>query len=219
VTGATKVTSAAHTLTTGQQVIIDGTTNYDGTYTATVINTTEIYIMKAYVANDATGSLYIPVTAITGLTHLEGETVQVLGDGVVLDEEVVASGAITASTAILKAQVGLPYTWKVSPMRLVVSGEDGTSFGSHIRVSEMVVSFLNTGDADFYTTNSTETLAINFSDERWTNEELITGLFTGDVVVSMPGGHSAQTPIVITGSEPLPATVRCIIARAEQTGR
>jgi hypothetical protein len=219
VAGTTKVTSAAHTLTTGQEVIIDGTTNYDGTYIATVIDATNIYITKTYVANDATGSLYIPVSTITGLTHLVGETVQILGDGVVLGEEVVnASGEVTSDVAVLKAQVGLSYTWKVSPMRLVVDGEEGSSIGSNIRVSQLIISFLNTLGAKYYTVNSTSPETINFSDSRWTNEELITDLFTGDVLVSLPGGFSPQTPIVITGDDPLPATVRCLIARAEKTG-
>lgn len=219
VTGTTKVTlSAAHTLTTGQDVIITGTTNYDGQYTVTVLDSTSLYITVDYVADDATGSLYIPVTSITGLSHLEGETVQVLGDGVVLDEEVVSSGAITASTAVLQAQVGLSYTWKLSPMRIVFGDDTGTSLGSNVRISQMVVSFLNTLGAEYYTTDADNAETIDFDDRRWTNEGLITDLFTGDVLVSLPGGFNSQTPLVITGDDPLPATVRCIIARAEKTG-
>jgi hypothetical protein len=80
------------------------------------------------------------------------------------------------------------------------------------------VSFLNTLGVDYYTTDSSNSNSINFSDSRWINEELIDDLFTGDVLVSLTGGFSPQTPIVITGSDPYPATVRCIIAQATKEG-
>lgn len=51
-----------------------------------------------------------PATTLTGLDHLEGETVQVLGDGVVHASKVVAGGQITLANAVSKAQVGLGFT-------------------------------------------------------------------------------------------------------------
>lgn len=48
-------------------------------------------------------------TSITGLTHLEGETVTVFADGVVHPDRTVASGAITLQTAAEKVHVGLSY--------------------------------------------------------------------------------------------------------------
>ncbi len=57
---------------------------------------------------------------VTGLSHLEGETVAVFGDGEVQATKVVASGQITAATAASVFQVGLPYTMKARSMRLAV---------------------------------------------------------------------------------------------------
>ncbi len=50
------------------------------------------------------------VTTITGLHHLEGETVKVLADGAVHPDVVVSGGSITLEKAASKVQVGLGYT-------------------------------------------------------------------------------------------------------------
>ena len=49
-------------------------------------------------------------TSITGLSHLEGETVSVLADGKVHPQKVVSGGAITLDYAAANVAVGLPYT-------------------------------------------------------------------------------------------------------------
>jgi hypothetical protein len=49
-------------------------------------------------------------TVITGLSHLEGKTVNVLGDGAVMPQVVVTGGQITLQNAVSKAQIGLPIT-------------------------------------------------------------------------------------------------------------
>jgi hypothetical protein len=45
---------------------------------------------------------------ITGLDHLEGKTVSILGDGAVMAPCVVTSGSITLEQPVTKAQIGLP---------------------------------------------------------------------------------------------------------------
>lgn len=48
-------------------------------------------------------------TTITGLWHLEGETVQILGDGSVFPDQVVTNGAITLPDGVSKAIIGLKF--------------------------------------------------------------------------------------------------------------
>ncbi len=50
------------------------------------------------------------VEAITGLSHLNGKTVTVIGGGRLLDSEVVASGEVTPSASCAAYEVGLPFT-------------------------------------------------------------------------------------------------------------
>lgn len=65
-----------------------------------------------------------PATSITGLSHLEGETVVALADGIVRGPFTVASGAITLPVAASVVHVGLPYsaTLETLPIALNVPG-------------------------------------------------------------------------------------------------
>ncbi len=157
---------------------------------------------------------------ITGLTHLIGEVVTVLGDGAAYTPTAVvdASGEVTISTAVEKAQVGLIKNSILQPMRIVLGGQDGSSMGSITRINELVISFLDTGAAK-YGSDENDLHSIDFTDNRWTNSSEITGLFTGEVVVSMPGGFSVYNPIIITSEGPMPCTIRAIVPRMDVTGR
>jgi hypothetical protein len=48
-------------------------------------------------------------TTITGLNHLNGQTVAIVGDGAVFPQQVVASNQVTLSLPVTSAFVGLPY--------------------------------------------------------------------------------------------------------------
>ena len=157
-------------------------------------------------------------TSITGLDHLEGETVAVLGDGVVLAEQTVSGGAITLPVAVKKAQVGLSYTWLVEPMRIDVNSQAGTSHGSLTRINEIDGSFMDSAGMKQGTSDADLTTVV-WDRVEWPNLSEIDGLFTGDVVFSFDGGFGREQPVVVSGSDPLPVTLRAIVARLEQTGR
>jgi hypothetical protein len=156
---------------------------------------------------------------LTGLSHLNGETVKILGDGVVMDDAVVEDGQVTCKlagvdTAVTTAQVGLSSTYKAQPMRIVMDG----SMGSITRVHKLVLSFVNTLGAKYGISDS-ELYDIDFFDIRWTNNSLLTGLFTGEVNVEMPGNFDPLNPIIVSGDGPLPCTLRCIVPEIDVTGR
>lgn len=64
-------------------------------------------------------------TAISGLDHLEGETVQVWADGADVGDFTVASGAITLEEAASKVTAGLGYTTVIRPMPFDENGTLG----------------------------------------------------------------------------------------------
>ena len=162
-------------------------------------------------------------STITGLDHLEGETVKVLGDGVVFDDVVVSGGSITTvldgtTTTVSTAQVGLSYTAKLIPMRPDVSGPGGTTHGSIVKVTEMGISFFDTMNAQYGDSDS-DLHNIDFDNAKWTNNSDITGLFTGDVLVVHTAGFTIDNNLVISSSAPLPCVVRALIPRMDKTGR
>lgn len=65
-------------------------------------------------------TLDTPITELSGLDHLEGETVSILGDGNVFPQQVVDGGSITLPNAVTRAIVGLPYSCFAKTLPLIV---------------------------------------------------------------------------------------------------
>lgn len=79
----------------------------------TVCTATAATAVPASLQATATATWSLLCTSLSGLSHLEGRTVGVLGDGVVLDDEVVASGAIVPSVPSEVVRAGLPYPQQI----------------------------------------------------------------------------------------------------------
>jgi hypothetical protein len=151
-------------------------------------------------------------TAITGLDHLEGETVQVMVDGAHQAGKTVVNGQITIDKAGTRVVVGLPYEYKAEPMRL---DNNGTSYGSVKKISEIVLSFYKTLNAEFG--DGTRQFPIPWrTTENYDNPP---ELFTGDKTLTFLGGFTTDTPVVISGTDPFPCILRAIIPKIDQTGR
>jgi hypothetical protein len=132
-------------------------------------------------------------TTITGLDHLEGETVQVLGDGLAQATKVVSGGQITAETTATKYQVGLGYDSTLIPMDIDI---EGTGLSTTKRINKMIANV-------FETIGGT----IGPDDSRQEDISKSTSLFTGFKKVSIPGGYTRDTDIVAKQTQPLPMTV------------
>jgi lysozyme family protein len=87
-----------------------------------------------------------PVNVVSGLGHLNGETVDVLADGKVFRGLAVASGQVTlpAGAAAAKWQVGLPFQSEAGTLELDVGGQDGSLIGRRKKVAKAILSLLET---------------------------------------------------------------------------
>jgi hypothetical protein len=105
-----------------------------------------------------------PTTTLSGLDHLEGETLAALADGNLVTNLTVASGAVTLPNEASKIQIGLPYdaTMETLPLNIV---RQETSIDRKKVVKDIVVRVLDTrgifagsSDADLeeYPSRSTE---------------------------------------------------------------
>jgi hypothetical protein len=65
-----------------------------------------------------------PVSTLSGLDHLEGEEVAILGDGNVFAPRTVIGGEITLENPVSRAIVGLPFTCRARTLPMIVSGAD-----------------------------------------------------------------------------------------------
>jgi hypothetical protein len=65
-----------------------------------------------------------PVTTLSGLDHLEGMEVSILGDGNVFSPQVVTGGEITLPNPVTRAIIGLSFTCRARTLPIVVAGAE-----------------------------------------------------------------------------------------------
>jgi len=78
-------------------------------------------------------------STVTGISHLEGKTVQILADGAVHPDMVVTSGGLTLNYAATEIKVGLKYISKLTPTRPGANAGAGTTLGKFKRWNEIFV--------------------------------------------------------------------------------
>lgn len=131
----------------------------------------------------------------TNHAHLNGQTIQCLGDGSFLGTDVVAAGEVTIDDATTVNHVGLQYTSTILPMKL-----DGEV---HIkRVSKIVPNVFESVGGD-YGRDLTDLDSMVLRDA---NDPLDTdsALFSGTVELPFDGVLDRSGDIYITQNEPLP---------------
>ena len=81
----------------------------------------------------------VSATVISGLSHLEGQTVQVLADGATHPDCTVAAGAITLARSATRVQVGFGYNSTVKTMSIEAGSADGVAQGKQQRVFRVFI--------------------------------------------------------------------------------
>lgn len=80
-----------------------------------------------------------PTTVISGLDHLEGETVTILSDGYTVPDQVVASGQITLERAASKVHVGLSYLPAIETLDIDTPSPGQTVKAQSVSVSKVTI--------------------------------------------------------------------------------
>jgi hypothetical protein len=150
-----------------------------------------------------------PADTLSGLDHLEGETVQVLADGAVHPDCVVDSGTIDLQWEASKIHVGLGYTSKLQTMRLEAGSQDGTAQGKVKRVHSAAVRFYNTVGGKMGIDEATLD-RIPFRSTGDNMNEAVP-MFNGDKIIKLPGGYNRDGRLWIEQDQPLPMTVLAIM--------
>ena len=242
VSGATRanpgsITAVGHGFSTGNEVgflSVSGMTELNGNgFTIIVVNADTFTIgvnSSGFTAYTSGGIVYLntnttaftaytsggkareAVTSITGLDHLEGESIDSLGNGNVYAARTIASGAASAySPAISILQAGLGYTSTVRTLRPDAGADDGTSQGHTRRVFEVILRFVSTLGAKIGTDadNLDEIQFRSGSDPSDSSPPL----FTGDKTIKSRGTWDKDGQITIVQDQPLPMHLTAIIKR------
>lgn len=145
-------------------------------------------------------------TTISGLDHLEGETVAILTDGSVHPNRTVSGGSITLQRAASVVNVGIPYTAKMVTLPIEAGSQDGTAQGKTQRVNGLVVRLHETGPGLFYGDGTTmDELHLRTSTMAM---DAPVPLFTGDTeILPFPGGYEKGVVMTLEHRLPLPCTI------------
>ncbi len=145
---------------------------------------------------------------LTGLDHLEGETVTILNEGAVEPDRTVTNGQITLDSATTRAHVGLAYTSSINTLKLEGGSNLGTAQGKIARINEVTFKFFKTVGAIFGREGVTNQIFF-----RNTGDPMDTAvpLFTGDKRVQFPKGYDREPRVFIKQEQPLPMTVLAIM--------
>ena len=164
-----------------------------------------------YTAYVSGGVARVETTSITGLDHLEGQSVSILGDGAVQPSKTVSSGAITLSTAASIVHVGLPYTSKLVTLNIEAGSQDGTAQSKTKRIHELTVRLYRSLGMSAGPEGSTLDI-VPFRDSS-DSMDVATSLFTGDKRLPYPKGYETSVNVEIQQTDPLPQTVLALITK------
>ena len=144
-------------------------------------------------------------TTLSGLSHLEGQTVSILADGATHPDKVVSSGAITLDRAVTKAKVGLSYSSILQTMRLDAGSQNGTSQGKTKRIYEITIRLYESVGVEVGESLSNME-RIPF---RTSADPMDQGIppFTGDKAVEFRGNYDTDGFIFVRQTQPLPLTI------------
>lgn len=144
----------------------------------------------------------VPTETLSGLDHLEGETVKILADGAIHPDVVVTGGSVTLEFAASKVQAGLPYFHEYQSLKLAFGAQAGTAVGKKKRVHGVTFVVLDT--ATFKYGRSLD--ALQNAEFRVVADAMDTAvpLFTGEVKQPFGGEWGDDPRIFIRSDSPAP---------------
>jgi hypothetical protein len=151
------------------------------------------------------------VSTISGLDHLEGQTVSVLANGATHPDRTVSSGSITLDRSSTSVKVGLAYTSLLQTMRLNAGSQNGTSQGKTKRIYDITVRMFETIGVEVGPDlNNLERIPFRSSADLM--DEGIPP-FTGDKEVEFRGNYETDGFIFVRQTQPLPFTILSLYPR------
>lgn len=152
-----------------------------------------------------TGTSGSPQTVWSGFDHLEGETVDVLADGVVMPQLVVSGGEITLPRTASAIEAGLHYETEIDPLMPSIQGMSGLGQGEATSINEIIVRLHETVGAEV----GGQTIPFRQFGTGILNQPITP--FTGDKRISKLGWANGEIDALIAQRQPLPLQVLAII--------
>lgn len=196
-------------LDTGFVLWLSALAEITGYTSATVVTAT---IREAFpsTAAIAASAWHLTVTTISGLSHLEGETVAVIGDGAPQTDKTVSSGAITLDNPAATVHAGLKYQAYAIPLLADDGSRQGTSVGKPQRQHKVDIALLKSAGGKVFALDSAATEQIPYR-RAADLMDLRLQPFTGVKPIPLGGGTLRDPKLVIQQDLPLPLCVAAIV--------
>tara|TARA_R100001594_G_scaffold26725_2_gene51430 strand:+ start:199 stop:2673 length:2475 start_codon:yes stop_codon:yes gene_type:complete len=148
--------------------------------------------------------------SLSGLNHLEGQTVSILGDGSVHPDKTVSSGAVTLERYVTKAHAGLSYNSTLRTLRVDAGSAMGTSQGKIKRINELTVRLYRS--VGLKVGRDASNLDIVPFRSSAASMDAPISLFTGDKEIELNGNYDTDGQLTIRQDQPLPMNILAVFA-------
>lgn len=174
-------------------------------------------ILDAYFVDSGLTYFGDETTTLGGLSHLEGQTVEVLADGSAHPTKVVTNGSISLDRSASNVHVGLAYESVLKTMRVDAGGTEGTSQAKNKRIHDVTVRFYRSVGALVGSAfDNVDRIPFRSSANRM---DKAVSLFTGDKDIEFRGGYDSDGYICIKQDQALPLTVLALYPRLQTFDR
>lgn len=170
----------------------------------------------------ATDDWSLAKNTVSGIWHLEGETVSVFADGFVTDRETVSSGSITLDRCYAVIHVGLRYVSDIQLLDIDTTGEETLAGRKKLfnrvilRINESRGIWIGAGEpVTDGTTTDLEELKIR---ENETMDDPVT-LYTGEFSTTAPGTFTDGGSVFIRQVDPVPMEILSVCPEVEVGGK
>ena len=152
-------------------------------------------------------------SVLTGLSHLEGATVQVLVDGATHPDRVVSSGQITLDAPTVLAHVGLGYNSDLETLPQEEGARNGTAMGKYQKIVDARILVRRTLGLQV----GTDFTALDQLPARSASDMMDTAppLYTGFEDVTLNSVDELSATLCIRQSMPLPAIIQAVLPNVD----
>src|SRR3990167_1496899 len=148
-------------------------------------------------------------STLTGLDHLEGESVELFVDGAAHPNKTVAAGSVTLDRAATKVQWGLAFDAQGSTMRFDMGAQNGTSQGKVQRIYQAAFRLHSTRAMQAGPSFTALDEVIFRTSDDLTNTPI--SPYSGDKIVDWDGDYSTEARICWKLDKPMPCTILAIM--------
>ncbi len=151
------------------------------------------------------------VNSLSGLSHLQGQTVSILADGATHPDKTVSSSAVTLDRFANSVKIGLGYTSILKTMRIDAGSQNGTSQAKTKRIYEVTARLYESVGVEVGPDlNNMERVPF-----RTSANPMDQGIppFTGDKEVEFRGNYDTDGFMIVRQTQPLPLTILSLYPR------